>query len=130
MHTHQFFTWTTHTAETTTLLEATRLQKLYTYLCNIVTEFYLYSIVYIYLINSRLDVTHSVRHHFRTIQTLSNFTEINLDVELDFACLQSFLASSIDFVINDQKSGTFYICACSILPVQYSSSWRLIIKFL
>ena len=71
MHTHQFFTWTTHTAETTTLLEATRLQKLYTYMCNIVTEFYLYSIVYIYLINSRLDVTHSVRHHFCTIQTLS-----------------------------------------------------------
>ena len=63
-------TWTTHTAETTTLLEATRLQKLYTYMCNIVTElvteFYLYSIVYIYLINSRLDVTHSVRHHFCT----------------------------------------------------------------
>ena len=47
MHTHQFFTWTTHTAETTTLLEATRLQKLYTYMCNIVTEFYLYSIVYV-----------------------------------------------------------------------------------
>ena len=64
MHRLQFFTWTTHTAETTTLLEATRLQKLYTYVCNIVTEFYLYSIVYIYLINSRLDVTHSVRHHF------------------------------------------------------------------
>ena len=40
-------------------------------MCNIVTEFYLYSIVYIYLINSRLDVTHSVHHHFRTIQTLS-----------------------------------------------------------
>ena len=35
-------------------------------MCNIVTEFYLYSIVYIYLINSRLDVTNSVRHHFRT----------------------------------------------------------------
>ena len=50
---------------------STRLQKLCTYMCNIVTEFYLYSIVYIYLINSRLDVTHSVRHHFRTIQTLS-----------------------------------------------------------
>ena len=71
MHRPQFFTWTTHTAEATTLLEATRLQKLYTYMCNIVTEFHLYSIVYIYLINSRLDVTHSVRHHFRTIQTLS-----------------------------------------------------------
>ena len=67
----QFFTWTTHTAETTTLLEAIRLQKLYTYMCNIVTEFYLYRIVYIYLINSRLDVTFSVRHHFHTIQTLS-----------------------------------------------------------
>ena len=26
----------------------------------------MYSIVYIYLINSRLDVTSSVRHHFRT----------------------------------------------------------------
>ena len=74
MHRPQFFTWTTHTAEATTLLEATRLQKLYTYMCNIVTEFYLYSIVYIYLINSRLDVTHSVRHHFRTIQTLSALT--------------------------------------------------------
>ena len=33
-------------------------------MCNIVTEFYLYSIVYIYLINSRLDVTTSVCHHF------------------------------------------------------------------
>ena len=75
MHRPQFFTWTTHTAEATTLLEATRLQKLYTYMCNIVTklvtEFHLYSIAYIYLINSRLDVTHSVRHHFHTIQTLS-----------------------------------------------------------
>ena len=40
-------------------------------MCNIVTEFYLYSIVYIYLINSRLDVTPSVRHHFRTTRTLS-----------------------------------------------------------
>ena len=72
MHRPQFFTWTTHTAETTTLLDY---KKLYTYMCNIVTElateFYLYSIVYIYLINSRLDVTHSVRHHFHTIQTLS-----------------------------------------------------------
>ena len=68
MHKHQFFTWTTHTAENTTLLDY---KKLYTYMCNIVTEFYLYSIVYIYLINSRLDVTHSVRHHFHTIQTLS-----------------------------------------------------------
>ena len=55
MHRPQLITWTTHTAETTTLLEATRLQKLYTYMCNIVTElvteFYLYRIVYIYLIN-------------------------------------------------------------------------------
>ena len=61
MHRPQFFTWTT-------LLDY---KKLYTYMCNIVTEFYLYSIVYIYLINSRLDVTHSVCHHFRTVQTLS-----------------------------------------------------------
>ena len=80
MHRPQLITWTTHTAEATTLLEATRLQKLYTYMCNIVTElvteFYLYSIVYIYLINSRLDVTHSVRHHFRTTQTLSKLTQI------------------------------------------------------
>ena len=73
MHRPQLITWTTHTAEATTLLEATRLQEAllytalhYTYMCNIVTEFYLYSIVYIYLINSRLDVTSSVRHHFRT----------------------------------------------------------------
>ena len=62
MHRPQLVTWTTHTAETTTLLDY---RKLYTYMCNIVTEFYLYSIVYIYLINSRLDVTFSVRHHFR-----------------------------------------------------------------
>ena len=71
------FTWTTHTEESTTLLEATRLQEAllytalhYTYMCNIVTEFYLYSIVYIYLINSRLDVTTSVHHHFRTTYKL------------------------------------------------------------
>ena len=37
MHGPQFFTWTTHTAETTTLLEATRLQEalhLYVQRCN------------------------------------------------------------------------------------------------
>ena len=78
MHRPHSITWTTHTEEATTLLEATRLQEAllytalhYTYMCNIVTEFYLYSIVYIYLINSRLDVTTSVRHHFRTTRTLS-----------------------------------------------------------
>ena len=72
MHRPQLITWTTHTEESTTLLDATRLQEAllytalhYTYMCSIVTEFYLYSIVYIYLINGRLDVTHSVRHHFR-----------------------------------------------------------------
>ena len=71
MHRPHSITWTTHTEESTTLLEATRLQEAllytalhYTYMCNIVTEFYLYSIVYIYLINSRLDVTTNVRHHF------------------------------------------------------------------
>ena len=31
----------------------------------------MYSIVYIYLINSRLDVTTSVHHHFHTTRTLS-----------------------------------------------------------
>ena len=78
MHRPHSITWTTHTEESTTLLEATRLQEAllytalhYTYMCNIVTEFYLYSIVYIYLINSRLDVTTSVCHHFRTTRTLS-----------------------------------------------------------
>ena len=77
MHRPHSITWTTHTEESTTLLEATRLQEAllytalhYTYMCNIVTEFYLYSIVYVYLINSRLDVTTSVHHHFRT-RTLS-----------------------------------------------------------
>ena len=78
MHRPHSITWTTHTEEATTLLEATRLQEAllytalhYTYMCNIVTEFYLYSIVYIYLINSRLDVTSSVHHHFCTTRTLS-----------------------------------------------------------
>ena len=73
MHRPQLITWTTHTEESTTLLEATRPQEAllyttlhYTYMCNTVTEFYLYSIVYIYLINSRLDVTTSVHHHFHT----------------------------------------------------------------
>ena len=71
MHRPQLITWTTHTAENTTLLDYRSSTLHYTYMCNIVTEFYLYSIVYIYLINSRLDVTHSVHHHFCTIQTLS-----------------------------------------------------------
>ena len=70
MHTHQFFTWTTNTAENTTLLDY---KKLYTYMCNIVTEFYLYSIVYIYLINSRLGVTFSVHHHFH----IANFIMVS-----------------------------------------------------
>ena len=69
MHRPQLVTWTTHTAETTTLLDY---RKLYTYMCNIVTEFYLYSIVYI---NSRLDVTFSVHHHFR----ISNFITDDTD---------------------------------------------------
>ena len=82
MHRPQLITWFTHSREHTTLLgqhtlksqhNSTRLQEAlpytalhYTYMCNIVTEFYLYSIVYIYLINSRLDVTSSVHHHFCT----------------------------------------------------------------
>ena len=83
MHTHQFFTWITHSREHTTLpgqhtLQRTQLYKTTrssTHMCNIVaelvTEFYLYSKVYIYLINSKLDVTYSVHHHFHTLQTLS-----------------------------------------------------------
>ena len=79
MHRPQLITWITHSRDTQLYLDnthcrdnnSTRPQKLYTYMCNIVTEFYLYSIVYIYLINSRLDVTFSVRHHFHTTQTLS-----------------------------------------------------------
>ena len=68
MHRPHSITWTTHTEESTTLLQEALLYTAlhYTYVCNIVTEFYLYSIVYIYLINSRLDVTTSVHHHFRT----------------------------------------------------------------
>ena len=66
MHRPQLITWTTHTAETTTLLDYKKLYNtlhLYVQHCN---RIYLYSIVYIYLINSRLDVTNSVHHHFRT----------------------------------------------------------------
>ena len=72
----QLATWNldnTHCREhnSTRLQEALLYTALHcTYMCNIVTEFYLYSIVYIYLINSRLDVTSSV-HHFRTA-TLSD----------------------------------------------------------
>ena len=82
MHRPQLITWITHSREHTTLLgqhtlksqhNSTRLQEAllytalhYTYMCNIVAEFYLYSTVYIYLINSRLDVTTSVCHHFHT----------------------------------------------------------------
>ena len=68
----QLATWNldnTHCREhnSTRLQEALLYTALHcTYMCNIVTEFYLYSIVYIYLINSRLDVTSSVRHHFHT----------------------------------------------------------------
>ena len=89
MHRPHLITWTTHTAEATTLLEATRLQEAllyttlhYTYMCNIVTEFYLYSIVYIYLINSRLDVTNSVRHHFRTATLSLTFKFFVLNLEI------------------------------------------------
>ena len=60
----QSVTRATHTEESTTLLDYKTTESS-TLDCNIVTEFYLYSIVYIYLIKSRLDVTFSVRHHFR-----------------------------------------------------------------
>ena len=108
MHRPQFFIWITHTAEATTLLEATRLQKLYTYMCNIVTEFYLYSIVYIYLINSRLDVTFSVRHHFRTIQTLSALTVQTCSVRTE-APLEHFFQAMILIEIHDKVK---YLCLC------------------
>ena len=74
MHTHQFFTWITHSKEYTTLHldnthcrehNSTRLQEalhLYVQHCNrIVLVQYSIHI----FINSRLDVTFSVRHHFR-----------------------------------------------------------------
>ena len=96
MHRPHSITWTTHTEESTTLLEATRLQEAllytalhYTYMCNIVTEFYLYSKVYIYLINSRLDVTSSVHHHFRTTRTLSAVWSVAESRECR-ACLNKF----------------------------------------
>ena len=97
MHRPHSITWTTHTEESTTLLEATRLQEAllytalhYTYMCNIVTEFYLYSIVYIYLINSRLDVTTSVRHHFRTPYKLYQKPPAHdITIRLDSALLNS-----------------------------------------
>ena len=65
MHTHQFFTWTTHTAENTTLLDY---KKLYTYVqhCNRTCNRILLVQYSIHIFNnSRLDVTHSVHHHFR-----------------------------------------------------------------
>ena len=107
-------TWTTHTEESTTLLEATRLQEAllytalhYTYMCNIVTELYLYSIVYIYLINSRLDVTSSVRHHFRTV-TLSTGTGIVHPSLTHFKLLCSFYRLQ------------YIVCFNTPLAIQYS----------
>ena len=71
-------------------------------MCNIVTElvteFYLYSIVYIYLMNSRLDVTHSVRHHFCTIQTLS--TAIPEDTVCLDICISHFVIVPTDSGLN------------------------------
>ena len=70
-------------------------------MCNIVTEFYWYSIVYIYLINSRLDVTHSVRHHFRTIQTLSwcqRVVRISRNRE-NLTAIESATTTTIDLIL-------------------------------
>ena len=53
-------------------------------MCNIVTEFYLYSIVYIYLINSRLDVTFSVRHHFRIANFINTHQLIDSHTQAKF----------------------------------------------
>ena len=95
MHRPHSITWTTHTEESTTLLEATRLQEAllytalhYTYMCNIVTEFYLYSIVYIYLINSRLDVTTSVRHYFRTTYKLYHGVRLVVKSKEEFTVIE------------------------------------------
>ena len=109
MHRPQFFTWTTYTAENTTLLDY---KKLYTYMCNIVTElvteFYLYSIVYIYLINSRLDVTHSVRHHFRaaTLSWCQRVVRISRNRE-------NLTAIELHNNNNDNKSDTLSWCQTS-----------------
>ena len=113
MHTHQFFTWITHSREHTTLLGQHTLQRtqlykttrssthMYNIVTELVTEFYLYSIIYIYLINSRLDVTYSVRHHFRTVNFINSYTRaaanakrrikfvLNIEMSLvsrDFCC--------------------------------------------
>ena len=66
-------------------------------MCDIVTEFYLYSIVYIYLINSRLDVTYSVRHHFRTLQTLS------MSIVVTFQKHHFYIISSLRVMTNRES---------------------------
>ena len=117
MHTHQFFTWITHSIEHTTLLGQHTLQRqqLYqttrssTHMCNIVTEFYLYSIVYIYLINSRLDVTHSVRHHFRTINFITDYNScirLQLVSIITVVCIYRSVMISIDLFETTQKKCT------------------------
>ena len=100
-------------------------------MCNIVTElvteFYLYSIVYIYLINSRLDVTHSVCHHFRTLKILSwcqKCVATLLDYKKLHTCVQHCNRTCNRILLDYKK---LYTCVqhcnrtCNrILLVQYS----------
>ena len=117
MHRPQLITWTTHTEESTTLLEATRLQEAllytalhYTYMCNLVTEFYLYSIVYIDLINSRLDVTTSVRHHFRTTRTLSILSVMTIAISIFLIHMYKYMNSLVTrFQIHTTNDDHFSI---------------------
>ena len=72
----QTVTWTTHTEESTTLLDY-KTTGSSTLRCATLAEFYLYSIVNIYLIKSGLDVTFSVRHHFR----IANFIILYMGIK-------------------------------------------------
>ena len=82
-------------------------------MCNIVTEFYLYSIVYIYLINSRLDVTTSVHHHFRTIYKLYHGVRLvvrfsrnrreNLTV-IELTCKTTTTTTTTTTLINSRRN--------------------------
>ena len=71
-------------------------------MCNIVTEFYLYSIVYIYLINSRLDVTFSVHHHF---------------------CIANFIKQLTARQLRLSSCHCWLQLSCLVSPVKKNSGW-------
>ena len=80
-------------------------------MCNIVTEFYLYSIVYYtYLINSRLDVTFSVRHHFRIANFITsqkvNFTTDQKETKATGLHQQELAVINLDYNQTELK---FYL---------------------